>query len=97
MDDPLDIKRHIRYVEDFPIQGVKFRDITSLLENPFAFKKAYDRITDISRKFEPDLLVAIESRGFIFSSPVALDLKVPLILARKPGRTTLKASKLKIP
>lgn len=86
MDDPLDIKRHIRCVEDFPIQGVKFRDITSLVENPFAFKKACDRITDISRKFEPDLLVGIESRGFIFSSPVALDLKVPLILARKPGK-----------
>ena len=41
---------------------------------------------DISKKFEPDLLVAIESRGFIFSSPVALNLKVPLILARKPGK-----------
>ena len=86
MDDPLDIKRHIRCVEDFPIKGVKYRDITSLLENPVAFKKACDPITDISRRFEPDLIVGIESRGFIFSSPVALDLKLPLLLARKPGK-----------
>ena len=86
MDDPLDIKRHIRCVEDFPIKGVKYRDITSLLENPVAFKKACDPITDISRRFEPDLIVGIESRGFIFSSPVAFDLKLPLLLARKPGK-----------
>ena len=86
MDDPLDIKRHIRCVEDFPIKGVKYRDITSLLESAVAFKKACDPIMDISRRFEPDLIVGIESRGFIFSSPVALDLKLPLLLARKPGK-----------
>lgn len=86
MDDPLDIKRHIRCVEDFPIPGVKFRDITSLVETPIALKKTCDQITKISRKFEPDLLVGIESRGFIFSSPVALDLSIPFVLARKPGK-----------
>ena len=74
MDDPLDIKRHIRCVDDFPISGVKFRDITSLVETPIALKKTCDQITKISRKFEPNLLVGIESRGFIFSSPAALDL-----------------------
>jgi len=86
MDDPLDIKRHIRCVEDFPIPGVKFRDITSLVETPIALKKTCDQITKISRKFEPNLLVGIESRGFIFSSPVALDLSIPFVLARKPGK-----------
>ena len=86
MDDPLDIKRHIRCVEDFPIPGVKFRDITSLVETPIALKKTSDQITKISRKFEPNLLVGIESRGFIFSSPVALDLSIPFVLARKPGK-----------
>ena len=86
MDDPLDIKRHIRCVDDFPIPGVKFRDITSLVETPIALKKTCDQITKISRKFEPNLLVGIESRGFIFSSPVALDLSIPFVLARKPGK-----------
>ena len=86
MDDPLDIKRHIRCVEDFPIPGVKFRDITSLVETPIALKKTCDQITKISRNFEPNLLVGIESRGFIFSSPVALDLSIPFVLARKPGK-----------
>ena len=86
MDDPLDIKRHIRCVDDFPIPGVKFRDITSLVETPIALKKTCDQITKISRKFGPNLLVGIESRGFIFSSPVALDLSIPFVLARKPGK-----------
>ena len=86
MDDPLDIKRHIRCVDDFPIPGVKFRDITSLVETPIALKKTCDQITKISRNFEPNLLVGIESRGFIFSSPVALDLSIPFVLARKPGK-----------
>ena len=86
MDDPLDIKRHIRCVDDFPIPGVKYRDITSLVETPIALKKTCDQITKISRKFEPNLLVGIESRGFIFSSPVALDLSIPFVLARKPGK-----------
>ena len=86
MDDPLDIKRHIRCVDDFPIPGVKFRDITSLVETPIALKKTCNQITKISRKFEPNLLVGIESRGFIFSSPVALDLSIPFVLARKPGK-----------
>ena len=86
MDDPLDIKRHIRCVDDFPISGVKFRDITSLVETPIALKKTCDQIIKISRTFEPNLLVGIESRGFIFSSPVALDLSIPFVLARKPGK-----------
>tara|TARA_R110001606_G_scaffold389157_3_gene555057 strand:+ start:81 stop:629 length:549 start_codon:yes stop_codon:yes gene_type:complete len=80
----IDLKQGIRTVPDFPIKGIQFRDITSLIENPIYFNKALLDLTNLSMKAEA--IIGIESRGFVFGAPVARDLEVPFIMARKPGK-----------
>ena len=82
----MNIKETIRTVPDFPKEGIQFRDITSLLEDSEAFNKALIDLTASCMMFKATKLVAIESRGFIFGSPIARDMEIPLILARKPGK-----------
>ena len=86
MSDKLDLKKHIRDVDDFPIPGIKFRDITSLIETPEPFRKTCKELTKITEEFSADLVVSIESRGFIFAGSVSTDLLLPFVLARKPGK-----------
>ena len=86
MSDKLDLKKYIRNVDDFPIPGIKFRDITSLIETPEPFRKTCEELTKITEEFSADLVVSIESRGFIFAGSVANDLLLPFVLARKPGK-----------
>lgn len=86
VSDPFDLKPSIRTVDDYPIPGITFRDITSLIESPPAFVKACTEMTTLSAAFDPTAIVSIESRGFIFAGPIACDLTLPLVLARKPGK-----------
>ena len=74
MNDRLDVKKYIRDVDNFPIPGIKFRDITSLIETPKSFKKTCKELTKITQDFSADFVVSIESRGFIFAGSVATDL-----------------------
>ena len=75
----MNIKDNIRTVSDFPIEGIQFRDITSLLETPEAFNKALIDMTASCMMFKATKVVAIESRGFIFGSPIARDMELPVI------------------
>ena len=86
MNDPLDLKKFIRTVNDFPIDGIKFRDITSLIETPEAFIKTCNELTKITKEFNAEIVTSIESRGFIFAGTIARDLGLPFVLARKPGK-----------
>ena len=86
MNDPLDIKKFIRTVSDFPIEGIVFRDITSLIEKPEAFIKTCEELTRVTKKFGAEIVASIESRGFIFAGTIARDLSLPFVLARKPGK-----------
>ena len=86
MSDPLDLKRFVRTINDFPIKGIKFRDITSLIETPEAFIKTCNQLTKLSKEFNADIIASIESRGFIFAGTIARDLGLPFVLARKPGK-----------
>lgn len=82
-----DLKNSIRTVLNFPIQGIEFRDITSLLESPIAFNDALVSMMQIvGRHGGAETIVGIESRGFIFGAPLAWDLSIPFILARKPNK-----------
>ena len=81
-----EIKQYIRTVPDFPITGIQFRDITSLCNNAAGFKIATGAFLSMATHHNATAVVAIESRGFIFGSVVARELKLPLILARKPGK-----------
>jgi len=85
----VDLARFIRDVPDFPRKGILFKDITPLLLNPEALADSIRRLAERTPK--PDVVVGIESRGFIFGTGLALHWAVPMVPARKfgklPGRT----------
>jgi adenine phosphoribosyltransferase len=76
----------IRDVPDFPKPGIMFKDITPVLEHPKAFQQVVDLLAEDARKRGAEAVVGIESRGFIFGTPVALALGVPFVMARKLGK-----------
>ena len=86
MTDKFKLKEYIRTVDNFPIAGIKFRDITSLIENPSAFKITCNELSNAVSQYRASKIVSIESRGFIFAGSVANDLSLPFVLARKPGK-----------
>lgn len=82
----MDIKKHIRSIKDYPKKGILFRDITTLIKDPKAFKYTNDKIIEISKNIDFDKVAAIESRGFVFASVVSYALKKPFILLRKKNK-----------
>jgi adenine phosphoribosyltransferase len=86
MTKAVDLRDYIRDVPDFPQAGVLFRDITPLLQDPDAFEAALVALTDYITDRTPDAIVGIESRGFIFGTPIAARLGLPFIPIRKPGK-----------
>ena len=82
----MDLKKHIRSIQDYPKKGILFRDITTLIKSPEAFKYVNDRIVEISKKIEFDKVSAIESRGFVFASTVSYILNKPFIMLRKKNK-----------
>ena len=82
----MDLKQHIRSIQDYPKKGVLFRDITTLIKNEKAFSECIDQIVNKSKKFKFNKLAAIESRGFVFASAVSYILKKPFILLRKKNK-----------
>ena len=87
----MDLKKYIRSIPDYPKKGILFRDITTLIKDPKAFKFTNDKIIEIAKKMQFDKVAAIESRGFVFASAVSYFLNKPFILLRKknklPGET----------
>ena len=82
----MDLKKYIRSIKDYPKKGILFRDITTLIKNPEAFKYVNDKIVEMAKKIEFDKVSAIESRGFIFASTVSYILNKPFILLRKKNK-----------
>lgn len=80
-----DLKAFIREVPDFPKEGISFKDITPLLSNPEALARVTSELSEPFRG-KVDAVLGIESRGFIFGAPVALDLGVGFSIVRKPGK-----------
>ena len=80
------LKTRIRHVPDFPKAGILFYDITTLLQDPAGFKAAIDSLTLPFQHQGIDLVVGIESRGFIFGAPVAERLGAGFAPVRKPGK-----------
>ncbi|MCZ6591008.1 MAG: adenine phosphoribosyltransferase [Alphaproteobacteria bacterium] len=87
----MDIRDHIRTIENFPKPGILFYDISTLLAHPQAWRHTVDLLAVAIRQHQPDLLVGIESRGFLVAAPLALQLGCGFIMARKkdklPGPT----------
>ena len=82
----MDLKKYIRSIPDYPKKGILFRDITTLIKEPNAFKYTNDKIIELSKKLDFDKVSAIESRGFIFASTVSYLLNKPFILLRKKNK-----------
>ena len=80
------IKKSIRNVPDFPKPGIQFKDITTLLQNLDAFGETIDFFYNTFINENIDVIVGIESRGFIFAAPLSLKLGCKFALARKPGK-----------
>ncbi|MBF0385714.1 MAG: adenine phosphoribosyltransferase [Candidatus Omnitrophica bacterium] len=85
-----DLKSIIRDVPDFPKKGIIFKDITTLLKNKEAFKKAVDLLSKKFKKEKIDYVVAVESRGFIFGAAIAYKLNAGFIPVRKKGKLPYK-------
>ena len=82
----LNLDDYIRKVPDFPKKGILFYDITSVLASPKAFKYCIDRMVEIYADKNIHAVAAIEARGFIFASPFAIQLGIPIIPIRKKGK-----------
>lgn len=82
----LSIRSLIRTVPDFPIPGIRFRDVMGLVENPDGFRGATATLADRFRDVAPEVVVGIEARGFIFGVPVAQELGVGFVAVRKAGK-----------
>ena len=89
----MDLKKWIRDVPDFPKPGILFYDITTLLKEPEGFKLAVDAMAAPHRDARVDLVVGIESRGFIFGSAVADRLGTGFAPVRKPGKLPSKTQR----
>ncbi len=82
----IDLKEKIRNIPDFPVKGIQFKDITTLLKDREAFKYSIDEITKHCSKYQIDYIAGIEARGFIIGAPVAYQLGVGFLPIRKPEK-----------
>lgn len=85
-DESVYLKGFIREIPDFPIPGIKFKDITPLLADPTAFSTIIGASVRRWKSIGIDQVVAVESRGFILGAPLAQAVSAGLILVRKPGK-----------
>jgi adenine phosphoribosyltransferase len=81
-----DLRAKIREIPDFPKPGILFYDITTLLKDAAAFKESIELLTEPFRQMNIDIVVGMESRGFIFSAPMATELDAGFVPVRKLGK-----------
>ena len=82
----MDLRDKIRNIQDFPQEGVLFRDITTLLKDAEGMKEAIDQMTAKLEGVDFDLVLGPESRGFIFGMPVAYNMSKGFVPVRKAGK-----------
>ena len=86
----MNLKETIRNIPDFPIKGVLFRDITTLLKDKDAYGQLIDTIADSLKDRTVDLVVGPEARGFVIGAALAYALHAGFVVARKPGKLPCK-------
>ena len=90
----MDLSQHIRNIPDFPVEGIQFKDITTLLQAPEPFAASVQAMLDHYQDRDVDVVVGIESRGFIWGAILAYQMGVGFVPVRKPGKLpaeTIKA------
>lgn len=83
---PEQIKSVVRTIPDYPKPGIMFRDVTSVLHQPEAFKACIDILTENYKSHGFNKVVGTEARGFLFGAPLAINLGVSFVPVRKPGK-----------
>lgn len=86
----MELNKYIASIQDFPKEGILFRDMTPLLQDPQALKYAVDKICEFAKSVNATLVAGPEARGFIFGTPVAYGLNVGFVPVRKPGKLPRK-------
>lgn len=82
----MDLKNYISVTEDFPIEGISFKDVSPLLADKKAFTYTIEKLVYLAKKYDADYIIGPESRGFLFGVPVAKELGIGFIMARKEGK-----------
>ena len=82
----MDFKKYVAEIQDFPIEGVLFRDVTPLMQNGEVYKACIDQLIEYGKKVNADLVIGPEARGFLFGCPVAYGLNIGFAPVRKPGK-----------
>ena len=82
----LDLKKYIDIIEDFPKEGISFKDVSPLLLNPKAMKQTIKDMAKIAKKMKPTVIIGPEARGFIFGTVIAYNLGLGFVMARKDGK-----------
>ena len=82
----MDLKEHIRGIPDFPIPGILFYDISTIMRSNEAMEYVIDSLHDQIKGWQPDIIAGIESRGFLFATPLALKMNLPMMMIRKAGK-----------
>ena len=82
----MNLKDYIASIQDFPKEGILFRDITPLLNDPKAYKQTVDTLAEFAKKAGAEVILGPESRGFMFGCPVAIEIGAGFVPVRKPGK-----------
>lgn len=90
----MDLRNYIATVEDYPKEGILFRDITPLMADGEAFRYATQEIVDYAKSLEVEVVVGPEARGFIVGCPVAYELGIGFVPVRKPGKLPRETEKV---
>jgi adenine phosphoribosyltransferase len=87
------LRARVRDIPDFPKPGILFRDLTPLMGNGAAFRLAVEMLAERLAPHRPEVVVAVESRGFIFGAPVAAALGIGFVPVRKPGKLPFRIAR----
>ncbi|NDI33992.1 adenine phosphoribosyltransferase [Chengkuizengella sediminis] len=82
----MDFKEHVRVIENFPQEGIRFKDITTILKNGPVYHQVIESIRDMVKHLEIDLIAGPEARGFVVGAPLAYAMGVGFIPIRKSGK-----------
>jgi len=93
----IDLKDYILDVPDFPKPGIVFKDIVPVIQSAAAFNAATDRLAAWARTRQPEILVGIESRGFVFAAALARELPLGMTVIRKKGKLPRKCASVVAP
>ena len=91
----MDLRQYIRDIPDFPVEGILFRDITPLMQEPEAFRYVIDRMAEHYESQGIDVILGIEARGFLIGAPLAYKLGKPFVPVRKEGKLPYETKSVK--